>query len=497
MSPHEGAGVTARGFGWRHAGRKKPALSDVDFRINPGERVLLLGESGAGKSTLLAAIAGVLGGEDEGDWFGSLKVAGSDARDVAATRGKVGMLLQDPDAQVIASRVGDDVAFGCENLGVDREEIWRRVPEALALVGLQLPLDHPTAELSGGQKQRLALAGIIAMGAQIIVLDEPTANLDPIGVQEVRAAIARITAETGATLIVVEHRVETWQGITDRAIVLSSSGGLLADGPLAQVLPEQGKHLAAHGIWVPEEFVAPEQRIELSGRRPVATESALSAENLSTGWARPIGQPHTLRLPAGNSTVITGPNGSGKSTLALTLAGLLPPLGGTIRAAGQSGLPHTWRSAKLATQIGFVFQDPEHQFLSTSVLDELLVAPRVLAAQSRRRWPWQPAPDAADVDKQRAMELLERLRLEHLAAANPFTLSGGQKRRLSVATALISSPGIVILDEPTFGQDRRTFLDVVTLLRELTDTGVSVAAITHDELFISLLGDHRIEVGVS
>ncbi len=193
--------ITARGFGYRHASRKNPVFSDLDFTVDRGEKLLLLGASGSGKSTLLAAIAGVLG-SDDGDFSGELTVSGV-----------VGMVLQDPDSQVIASRVGDDVAFGCENLGVSREETWRRVRRGLELVGLDLPLDHPTAELSGGQKQRLALAGVLAMGADIIVLDEPTANLDPAGVQEVVHAVTRVVAETGATVIIVEHRVATWQGL--------------------------------------------------------------------------------------------------------------------------------------------------------------------------------------------------------------------------------------------------------------------------------------------
>ena len=200
--------ITARGFGYRHASRKNPAFSDLDFTVDRGEKLLLLGASGSGKSTLLAAIAGVPG-SDDGDFSGELTVSGV-----------VGMVLQDPDSQVIASRVGDDVAFGCENLGVSREETWRRVRRGLELVGLDLPLDHPTAELSGGQKQRLALAGVLAMGADIIVLDEPTANLDPAGVQEVVRAVTRVAAETGATVIIVEHRVATWQGVVDRCMVL-------------------------------------------------------------------------------------------------------------------------------------------------------------------------------------------------------------------------------------------------------------------------------------
>ena len=157
-----GARVCARGWGWRHAGRKNAALSGVDLDIAPGERVLVLGPSGSGKSTLMGGLAGLLGGAEEGEASGSLTVDGVAP---AEARGRVGLLMQDPEAQVVLARVGDDVAFGMENVGVPREEIWPRVEESLSAVGLDVPLDHSTTELSGGQKQRLALASILAMGS--------------------------------------------------------------------------------------------------------------------------------------------------------------------------------------------------------------------------------------------------------------------------------------------------------------------------------------------
>lgn len=485
-----GAGIVAERFGWRHASRKRLALQEVSFEIAPGEKVLLLGESGAGKSTLLSAIAGVLGGGDEGDFHGSLTVAGVDVRDTGRMRGTVGMLLQDPDSQVIASRIGDDVAFGCENLGLEREETWRRVREALDMVGLELPLDHPTAELSGGQKQRLALAGVIAMGARVILLDEPTANLDPVGVQEVQEAVARVARESGATVVVVEHRVRTWQDLCTRGLVIGSDGAVLYDAPLPELLASHAADLAARGIWVPEELLPKEQRLDPVMRPLSHVQVALTAEQLVTGWNKPVGEPRTLSLPQGRSTVITGPNGAGKSTLALTLAGLLPPLGGRVQVAGYDSSPHQWSSTQLAGRIGFVFQDPEHQFLCATVAEEMLLASRVRAAGRR----WGRLPEASDTFKDRAAEILDRLGLTALAQANPFTLSGGQKRRLSVATALVTSPSLLFLDEPTFGQDRRTFAHLVTLLRELCDSGVTVASITHDDLYQQLMGDHCIKV---
>uniref|UniRef100_UPI001357C17F ABC transporter ATP-binding protein n=1 Tax=Agromyces humi TaxID=1766800 RepID=UPI001357C17F len=222
------AAVTARGWGWRHGGRRDAAVHGLDLDIRPGERLLLLGASGSGKSTLLHGMAGVLGGDDEGESIGELLV---DGRPASAARGRAGLVLQDPDAQVVMARLGDDVAFGLENLGVPRSEIWPRVGTALSAVGLDhLPLDHATTDLSGGQRQRLALAGVLAMRPGLLLLDEPTANLDPAGVGEVRDAVARVADETGSTLVVIEHRVSVWLPVVDRIVVLGADGGLLADG---------------------------------------------------------------------------------------------------------------------------------------------------------------------------------------------------------------------------------------------------------------------------
>ncbi|MDU0478278.1 ATP-binding cassette domain-containing protein [Staphylococcus chromogenes] len=492
-------GIVARGFGWRHAGRKLPALVDVTLEIQPGEKVLLVGESGAGKSTLLAAFAGVLGGAEDGDFMGELSVCGVDARDAESLRGKVGMLLQDPDSQVIASKVGDDVAFGCENLGIPREEIWHRVQHSLAAVGLDVPLDHPTSELSGGQKQRLALAGILAMQPEVIVLDEPTANIDPAGVTELVSAVREAVEHTGATLIVVEHRIDVWSSVADRVIVLEAKGAVRCDGALDYILADAANELAQDGIWVPEHLLPAEQQLQsLTRALPRAAAADLTAVQLVSGWtaARPVGPARTLDIPHAVSTVITGRNGAGKSTLALTLAGLLDPLSGSVAAsddirAGLSASPHRWTSKQLAQRIGFVFQDPEHQFLAGTVRDELVIA----AAHAQRRHAWGSWRSSVTAQlSSRADDLLARLRLEHLAAASPFSLSGGQKRRLSVATALMMQPQVLFLDEPTFGQDRRTFIEIVRLLQQLRDEGTTLVSISHDPTFVQLLGENQVEL---
>lgn len=500
------AAVHARGWGWRHAGRTQPAVHALDLDIRPGERVLLLGPSGAGKSTLLHALAGVLGDSDEGsssadsddaDESGELLIDGAPPR---AQRGRAGLMQQDPETQVVLSRLGDDVAFGAENLSVPRDEIWRRVHEALDDVGLShLPLNHPTSALSGGQKQRLALAGILAMRPGLILLDEPTANLDPAGVLEVRDAVGRCLDKTGATMVVVEHRVAAWKDLVDRIVVLqpgsAANGAVLIDGTPDEVLEQARGMLTAAGVWVPG--YVPETRRRLAAGIPGidSGQLLLAAEQLAVSRERPrrrgfrsvppepVLRDVTAQVRAGEALTVTGPNGAGKSTFALTLAGLLPPVGGkvsaTVELSSGAGIdPYKWRAEQLIARIGTVFQEPEHQFVTGRVLDELQFGPRHLGHGEDR------------VD-----ELLERLRLTHLVDANPYTLSGGEKRRLSVATVLAAHPQVLVLDEPTFGQDANTWAELASFLSELLDAGTALVSVTHDEEFTHVLGGTELRLG--
>jgi energy-coupling factor transport system ATP-binding protein len=494
--------LQARGWGWRHAGRRAWALRGVDLDVAPGQRVLLLGPSGAGKSTLLAGCAGLLGEptrtladgvqehENGGQSVGSLLLDGVPAATARlhdrVVRGRPatqsGLLLQDPDAQTVLARCGDDVAFGLENHGVPRHEIWERVDEALSLVGFPYGREHPTSHLSGGERQRLALAGVLALRPGLLLLDEPTAMLDPAGADLLRRSVSEVVAVTGATLVVVEHRVAQWVDLVDRVVVLQAGGGVVADGPPVDVLDRRGAELAAQGVWVPGHLPAAPAR-----RAPVGSTALLTAEALDVarpGSRHPVAREVDLQLRSGSATCVTGPNGAGKSTLAHALAGLVPPLDGRLTAQeplaqGLGPAPHRWKARELAARIGTVFQEPQHQFVATTVHDELAVGPRRLRL---------PEPEV----ETRVAELLDRLRLEHLARANPFTLSGGEQRRLSVATALATRPRLLVLDEPTFGQDSRTWAELVALLGELLDEGTGVLAVTHDRALVSALADTEV-----
>ena len=523
-----GARIELNNFSWHHPGRPEPVISGLNLTINPGEKVLLLGTSGAGKSTLLHAIAGVLHDDDGESAGGTITINGQAP---AEARGTAGMMQQDPESSIVMATVGNDVAFGPENLRVPREEIWGRVTEALTAVGLNdLPLDHPSSALSGGQKQRLGLAGILSMHPGAMILDEPTANLDPSGVQEVRDSILSAAEATGATLLVVEHRVSIWAPHMDRIIVLGTGGTITHDGAPDIVLTEARQELIDAGVWVPNYVPRAPQTGDAAGGDNERGEALLRAENLSITRAQPTPKQRRARrrtikrlgdtpapaptdlpvlrgginltLRAGEHLSVLGPNGAGKSTLALTLAGLLTAPDGTLTATDalrshggnqNSGerehrahwdVP-TWTPAQMLSRIGYVFQEPEYQFIRGTVREELELGPRRLAALTR-----EPLNEAELTE--RTNTLAHHLRLNHLLDANPFTLSGGEKRRLSVASALATAPKILILDEPTFGQDARTWAELVDLIRELLAGGTAVISITHDEDYTAALGGNHI-----
>jgi energy-coupling factor transport system ATP-binding protein len=482
-APPEAAPVAieARAWGWRHAGRRDWALHDLDLRIEAGERVLLVGPSGSGKSTLLNALAGLLD-PHAGEQQGSLTLNGRAPRDAREVSGPV---FQDPESQLVMARAGDDVAFGLENRCLPPDAIWARVHAALVAVGFPYAIDHPTEALSGGEQQRLAIAGVIALRPGLLLLDEPTANLDPDGAALVRGVVAGVVEQLGLTLVMVEHRVAEAIELVDRVVALSADGTLLADGPPAYVFMRHGDVLADAGVWVPDRRLpAPPLR-----HRPQA-ETMILADQVEfryPGSLLPAIGKTDVQVKSAEALAVVGPNGSGKTTLAFLLAGLVRPSSGSV-VAGEAlarGRGHEpivdWSARELAAHIGTVFQDPEHQFLTGRVRHELMLGPL-----------------AAGIGKaaagKRAEELLTRLHLAHLADANPFTLSGGEKRRLSVATALATAPSVLILDEPTFGQDRRTAMELLRLLAALRDEGRAVLFVTHDREFATALADRTLRL---
>jgi energy-coupling factor transporter ATP-binding protein EcfA2 len=433
---------------------------------------------------LLLAIAGLLD-PFAGDQEGQILV---DTRPARSARESSGLVFQDPLSQLIMASAGDDVAFGLENRCLPTGAIWQRVDAALEAVGFPYGRDRPTDALSGGEQQRLAIAGILALRPGLLLLDEPTANLDAIGAAAVREVVANVVERLGLTLIMVEHRVGDAIGLVDRVVAIEAGGGIVADGHPTEVFARHGDDLAAAGVWVPDgRLPAPPRRL-----RP-ASDTLILAEQVAYRYpgTRVNALPRTdVQIRSAEALAITGENGTGKSTLAMLLAGLLRPTSGAV-VAGEAlarGRGHDpiwrWSAQELVRHIGTVFQNPEHQFVASRVREELMIGPLRTGVE-------RPAAG------QRADELLERLHLAHLADANPFTLSGGEKRRLSVATALATAPAVLVLDEPTFGQDQRTAGELLDLLAALRDSGRAIAFVTHDREFVTALADRTLHLSLA
>lgn len=530
----DNATLTFDHWGYRHASRRHFAVRGLNLTIEAGQRVLLLGASGIGKSTILEGGAGLLGAQlPDSTNNGSTAVQDADGGvtegrvlvdgvPVQQARGRVGLVLQDPDAQCVFQRLGDNVAFGPENLNVPRETIWQRVDESLTAVGMKgVQLHRSVLHLSGGQMQRLALAGALAMRPGVLLLDEPTANLDPDGVDQVIAAVRAVLDRQHATMLLVEHRAGPWIDLIDRVVVLGLETGdqaaarltqegmaneidhsgfrrtiVVADGTPDEVFRNPDLDFAALGIWVPERYRRPGDvihRIHTDDEPayPAKTgngQTLLSTRDLAIGRnGQAIASHINLEFSAGQITALVGANGAGKSTLSLTLAGLLEPVGGSVEAApalaqgARGSEPGGWTSTQLASRISYVFQNPEHQFARGSVLEEVMLGPLrtgVSEEEARRR----------------AHDLLTRFRLIQYANANPYTLSGGEKRRLTVAASLAAAPRVLILDEPTFGQDRRTWMQIVRLIHSLRGDGVSIIVVTHDRDLVTALGARVVEL---
>ena len=485
-----GARLELRGLTWRPVRRRTPVLSGLDLTVEAGERVVLAGPSGCGKSTLLRGMAGLLQTAGHGDLAGQVLV---DGHAVGQRPGDVALLLQDPTAAVVAETVGRDVAFGPENLRVPRDEIWRIVRETLTETSFPYGVEHPTHALSGGESQRLALAGGLALGARVLLLDEPTSMLDAPTADTVRQAVLASVRRRGTTLVVVEHHIGPWLDAVDRLVVLGPDGSVVADGPPERVLAEQGESLAAAGVWVPG-LPSPEpaeMSEQVAGPLAPAGDAVLRARGIgvtltSRAPGRSRERVQALRdvdaeLRGGAVTVVAGPSGAGKSTLVQVLAGLLRPTTGDVVAAGslttrKGDQPWRWSSRDLAARVSWAPQLPEAGMVATTVREELAAT----GAAVGRDTAWL---------RRRVDALLDAFGLDRLADTSPYHLSGGEQRRLMVAAALAHGPTAALFDEPTVGQDRRTWAAVLGALAAARQGGAAVALATHDECAARLVGD--------
>lgn len=432
----------------------------------------MVGPSGSGKSTFGLAVAGLVPREIAGTVAGSLTVDGREtvAYEPAQLAAAVGLVFQDPAVQIVLDRVEDDVAFGLENRGWPRDRMLGRVRQALGAVGLGGFERHHTQTLSGGQQQRLVLAGAMAPDPGILVLDEPTANLDPAGAAAFFERLADLRARRTATVVLVEHHVEAAWPLADLVLALGADGAPIAVGTPDTVLREAGRRMAAAGIWLPErQGIAEPQRTSIVGEGQLEprAQPILVARDVRFGYdARtPVLRDVNFAAGEGERIALIGPNGSGKSTFGRLLVGLLRPQHGNVSLAGRD--PARIPAAVLARLAGYVFQRPEQQFLTQRVVDEIGLG-----------------LEQAEMDD--AAQLMDRLGLSLGAFGDrsPYRLSGGEQRRLSLACALVHRPGVLILDEPTFGQDRNGYDSLLVILREMVADGTCLIAATHDERFV-------------
>jgi energy-coupling factor transport system ATP-binding protein len=523
------------GLGFKYVGRKRPTLRDVSLTVRDGESVLVLGPSGCGKSTLALCLNGAIPHAIAGDLSGSVRVDGLDTRrtSMGQLARRVGIVFQDPEAQFCMLTVEDEVAFGLENMSVPRHEMSDRIESALAAVGLAHRRAERIQRLSGGQKQRLALACVLALEPAVLVLDEPTAQLDPAGAADVMALLGELRAHGRHTLIVVEHRLDDAIGLVDRVVVFNDRGEMVADGAPRRIIQEHGHWLREAGVWTPqvselaltlEEQGIPVRPFPLTVDEAVEALRQLAArlnQSMSPpsrlaphppapspacwrGGAGRLGTPLrcdgegpgegslvqpgplvevralnfqypraaaptvrdlNLTLWPGELVAVVGANGAGKSTLARLLAGIPRPPSGAVFVNGEdaAAIP----SARLAQDVGYVFQYPEHQFVGQTVLDDVAYGPRRAGL-----------PESEALARARA--LLDDFGLRHLEAAHPFTLSHGEQRRLSVASMLVLGQSLLLLDEPTFGQDQRNATMLLDKLEALADAGRTIVAISHD-----------------
>ncbi|GGH42031.1 energy-coupling factor transporter ATPase [Microbacterium album] len=501
-----------------HPDAVRPTPRDVSLEVHPGEVVLLLGPSGSGKSTLALALDGLIPHALPAKLDGTISVDGIDTADstVPELSTRVAMVFQDPDAQLVTGTVLDEVAFALENLRLPVDEVLSRTEAALRRMGLWDRRSWNPDRLSGGGRQRLAIACALAMGSPLLVLDEPTANLDPVGIEDVYEALADVVAQGDRAIVLVEHNLDAAVSLATRAVVLDAVGGVVFDGPAAELLRTHAETLAAMGVWLPAATIAA-LRLRGEGHRldplpltPAQLRDALAADpdaDRATSLllspaeapaAPPSGAPPLVRvrgltvtrqgapvlrgvdldIPAGSFTAVVGPNGAGKTTLVQAIAGVAPPPRGKVLVAGTD--PGGAAARDLAARIGFVFQNPEHQFVAHTVFDELAHGLRLRGV---------PEPEV----RARVTDMMDRFGLADRADAHPFLLSGGQKRRLSVGTALIAEPDVLALDEPTFGQDRARAAELLGLLRQLHAVGTTVVIVTHD---LQLVADYATHVVV-
>lgn len=450
--------IHVRDLNVAYSGQK--VLQDISFDVRPGECLVVTGPSGCGKSTLARVLTGLIPQVIPAEIGGSVEVAGLDAIHcpTAELAQQVGVIFQNPRTHLFHLRVADEVAFGPYNLGLPTEEVNSRVDWALESVGLIDFSDKNPSSLSGGQMQRLAIASALAMRPKVLVLDEPTASLDGPGTTSVINALSKLRAEFGMTIILVEHRLAEIRRLADRVMVLDE-GHIVALGAFEEILGDYDV-LRRYGLRRPTEdaLMSWPNLLVPNGKPPVVETPLLEFQDLSAGYnGHAAVHEINLKFYAGEFAALVGDNGAGKSTLALAAAGLIRPLGGKV-LFGNGTRPRPGQD------IALLFQNPSDQLFTDSVDEEIAFGPRNYRC----------------LDLEIHEQTLSSADLVNLRNRRPFSLSIGQQQRTALASCLALRPRLVILDEPTLGQDWRHLQQMMEFLVWLNRQGTAILLITHD-----------------
>ncbi len=498
--------ITVENLKYRYPHTKRLALDDLSFSVEKGEFVGIIGENGAGKSTLSQALIGLVPQFYKGAYGGKVFVDGLEAgkTPVSELCRKVGLVFQNPFNQLSGARdnVYEEVAFGMQNLGVERDEMKRRAEEALKLLDIWQYRDRNPFDLSGGQMQRVAIASILVMQPEVIILDEPTSQLDPRGSEEVFAAVDSL-ARSGITILMIEQKIEKLAAYCDRILLLHQGRQIAFDSPRKvfslEKLEEMGVQPPAFtricralgkgfpdGTWpVTEEEAAgllrsvrgaacgagPGERTESVSPESGRKEELFRIRRLGFSYTEgtPVLEGLDLELD-GRPTAVIGQNGAGKTTLVKLLKGLLRPVSGTISFRGEDTSQKT--VAMLAGKIGYVFQNPDDQIFKYNVLDEVMFGPLNIGMNAERA-------------QEEARKALEAVGLADRAGENPYDLELNERKMVAIASVLAMDTDVVILDEPTIAQDYSGRSIIAGVIRDLRARGKLVLAILHDMDFVA------------
>ncbi len=482
--------IEIRNLFYKYPARDDFALRNISLRIQKGEFILLTGATGCGKSTLLKCLNGIIPHEASGEFRGDVIVCGMNTKDhpIRILAQQVGLVFQNPEEQIFSTRVLDEVAFGPENLCFPVAEIRERVEWALAKVGMQEFLHASTGALSGGQKQRVAVASVLALKPGILALDEPISQLDPQGAKEVLGVVKKLSAE-GMTVVLVEHRIHEVARWADRIIIMDG-GEIVLDEPARKAF-EQIDIFKKLGLRVPGSVAfcfksSTPGKLQLKPGAPagskIGPENSGSAQKgrkvieVNDLWFSYEGKKSfdrtkwtlkgiNLKLFEGEFVALMGNNGSGKSTLLHHFAGIFRPQKGNLTIMGKD--TKKYNAYKLAGTVGIVFQNPSLMLTCDTVYDEISFGPKNLKITKEET-------------KRRVSECLTVMELETLKDYHPQTLSGGQRLRCAAAAVLSMAPDVILLDEPTSGQDIYHVRKLMDLCWDLVKHGRTVIFITHD-----------------